>query len=302
MRHGRHGPADVTPDPARTLSKEISSPVSGNTNRLLTERARVRADPGPSAPDRNQPKYATMAPMRTHTLLGCGAVGGPLFVLVFLAEGAFRDHYDPIRHPVSSLALGPSGWTQVVNFIATGLLMLAFAFGLKAALHPGPGSVWGPPLVGAYAIGLIGAGVFLTDPVSGYPPGTPDAIEYTWHGVLHDLFSIPVFLALPAACFVLGRAFRRGRHPGWAAYSMATGIGLLAAFVLASLAFGQVEGLVEVGGLLQRCSLLLGGGWITLLALHLRRDHRDGGADDATGRDGAAGRDRGPDPDRPSER
>jgi hypothetical protein len=43
-----------------------------------------------------------------------------------------RDHarYDPQRHPVSSLALGPFGWTQTLNFMVVGLLTLAFTLGL----------------------------------------------------------------------------------------------------------------------------------------------------------------------------
>ena len=45
----------------------------------------------------------------TKTLLACGAIAGLLFVLVFLLEGATRANYDPLRHPVSSLALGDYG-------------------------------------------------------------------------------------------------------------------------------------------------------------------------------------------------
>jgi ATP-dependent Clp protease ATP-binding subunit ClpA len=41
--------------------------------------------------------------------LACGAIAGPLFVLVFLVEGATRTRYDPLRRPVSSLALGDWG-------------------------------------------------------------------------------------------------------------------------------------------------------------------------------------------------
>ena len=43
---------------------------------------------------------------KTKTLLACGVIGGPLFVVVFLVEGATRVGYDPQRDPVSSLALG----------------------------------------------------------------------------------------------------------------------------------------------------------------------------------------------------
>jgi hypothetical protein len=49
--------------------------------------------------------------VKTKTLLACGVIAGPLFVLVFVVEGATRADYDPLRHPVSSLALGYWGWT-----------------------------------------------------------------------------------------------------------------------------------------------------------------------------------------------
>jgi hypothetical protein len=42
----------------------------------------------------------------THELLCCSAIAGPLFVTVFVIEGARRPDYKPLRHPVSSLALG----------------------------------------------------------------------------------------------------------------------------------------------------------------------------------------------------
>lgn len=121
--------------------------------------------------------------MKTKTLLTCGAIAGPLFVSVFLLDGAVRANYDPLRHPVSSLALGDSGWTQTANFLVAGLLTLAFAAGLRRAFRPLKGSRWGPLLVGVWAIGLLGAGIFVTDPVSGYPLGTTDQLT---HSVFHS--------------------------------------------------------------------------------------------------------------------
>ena len=209
--------------------------------------------------------------MKTKTLLACGAVGGPLFVVAFVIEGATRANYDPLRHPVSSLALGNFGWVQVANFIVTGLLMLAFAIGLRRAFRPPEGSTWGPLLVGVWAIGLLGAGIFVTDPVSGYPPGTPDAVQYSWHGALHDLFSLPGFVALSAACFVFARRFAARGERGWAIYSAVTGVVFAVAFVLASAGFGQAEGLVDLAGLFQRVAVTVGFGWLTLLAVHFLR-------------------------------
>jgi hypothetical protein len=45
----------------------------------------------------------------TRRLLWSGLAAGPVFTATFLLEGATRDAYRPLRHPVSSLALGPRG-------------------------------------------------------------------------------------------------------------------------------------------------------------------------------------------------
>src|SRR5262249_41668825 len=106
-------------------------------------------------------------------LLACGAIAGPLFVIAFLVQGATRPDYNPLRHSISTLALGSEfGWIQILNFVIAGLLTMAFAVGLRRVLPSRNGSIWGPLLIGLYAGGLLGAGVFVTDPDAGYPPGT----------------------------------------------------------------------------------------------------------------------------------
>jgi hypothetical protein len=208
--------------------------------------------------------------LTTKRLLVCGAIAGPLFTITLLAQGATRAHFDPMRHPGSSLALGRLGWIQEVNFITAGLLTLAFAIGLRRALRPGRGSTWAPLLVGWWGIGLIGAGIFVTDPVNGYPPGTPNVVEHpTVHGALHDLFSVPGFVALVVACFVLTRRFAGRGQRGWAVYSATTGVVFATAFILASMAFSQAASLVDYGGLLQRIAIIAGWAWLTALAIHL---------------------------------
>lgn len=137
---------------------------------------------------------------RTRLRLVCGAIGGPLFVLVFLVEGARRDGYDPMREPVSSLALGQRGWIQRANFVGTGLLMLALSDGLRRASPVGAGgSRWGPRLVAAHAVGLIGAGTFVTEASADSPAGGLDAKPAGIGGALHVAFSMQVFAALGAA-------------------------------------------------------------------------------------------------------
>ena len=214
----------------------------------------------------------------TRALLACGAIAGPLFVAVFLLEEATRAEYDPLRHPVSSLALGALGWTQRANFLVTGLLTLAFGIGVRRALQVRGGSRWGPLLIGAIAIGFLGAGVFVTAPLNGYPPGTPDLpTERSTAGVLHDLFSALVFLGFPAACLVLGRRFVAWGESGWARYSIGTGVAFFGAFVLTSVGFRHLAGgaLADVAGLLQRVTLVIGFAWLTLLAVHLLRSSGD---------------------------
>ena len=205
-------------------------------------------------------------------LLACGVVGPLLFIVVFLIEGATRTNYNPLRQPVSSLSIGNFGWMQAVNFIISGLLVIAFAIGLRFVLYPGRGSLWVPLLIGLVGIGLTGAGFFTTDPMNGYPPGTPLVPTVTTvHGTLHNLFSLPVFVCLPIACFVIGSRFARlGKH-GWAVYSVLAGLAMLVTFVLAGIGFQQSPVFTDFAGVFQRLSIIVGFTWITLLAVHFLR-------------------------------
>ena len=127
----------------------------------------------------------------TRRLLHCGVAAGPVFVAVSLLEGAVRDGYRPLRHPVSSLALGQRGRIQAGNFAMAGTLFLAGAAGLARAGDPAA-SRGAPALTGAAGAGLTGSAVFTTDPVSGYPPGTPDALTRpTRTRIAHNLAAGP---------------------------------------------------------------------------------------------------------------
>ncbi|MFD7065462.1 DUF998 domain-containing protein [Streptomyces sp. NPDC059906] len=200
--------------------------------------------------------------MGNQVLLACGMAAGPLFTVAYLLEGASRVGYKPFRHPVSSLTLGRAGLAQTASFLCTGLLSLLFAVGLWDT----GSSRWGALLIGVWAVGLLGAGAFRTDPVSGYPVGTPDQLQHpTRLGALHDLFSLIGFLALAAACFV----FALSAPLGWALYSIVRGVLFATTMALASVAFSQRQGWVDLGGLIQRVSLTIGWTWQTLTAVRL---------------------------------
>jgi hypothetical protein len=204
---------------------------------------------------------------RTRGLLRCGVAAGPVFVTVFLIEGAVREGYAPLRHPVSSLALGPRGWIQAANFTVTGTLILARAAGLARAGDAVTARRAAPALAGAAGAGLIWSAVFTTDPVSGYPPGTPGApARPTRPGTAHNLGAIPVFAGMPAAALACGwRSWRAGQH-SFAAYSAVSAATMLATAALAGAGFGQAPRLVRLGGLFQRISIIAGFGWLAALS------------------------------------
>ena len=214
-------------------------------------------------------RSAGSRPVATRLLLACGAVGPPLFIVVFLVLGATRSDYSAWQIPVSSLSMGEAGWTQRTNFVVFGALMLGFAIGLRRVLRTGRGSTWGPILLGIFGLCVIGAGIFVTDPGLGYPPGTPRlASTTTVHGTLHNLLSLFGFASLIAACFVLARsdaAQPAGR--GWAWYSVATGLLTAGLFILTGVV--GVQG--GPAGLVQRICIVIGWSWIALTAIRFER-------------------------------
>lgn len=198
-------------------------------------------------------------------LLICGMIAGPLFVIVFLIEGSLRANYNVLRQPVSALAQGERGWIQQANFIVTGVLMLAYAFGLHSALIAYGGSFWVPFLIGLYATGLICAGIFVTDHTD-TPNNMRAPQKRNVHGVIHDLSSLVVFIPLFIACFVFANLFAMLDLWGWQLYSIATGIFFGAGFVLFAKGFARRE---KFAGLFQRLTIAIGWIWLALIAAHL---------------------------------
>lgn len=134
----------------------------------------------PAAPISSAQPVAT----RTRALLAAGIVAGPLFLAVGLIHAFAREGFDLGRHPLSLLSLGDLGWIQIANFVVTGALFVLCAVGMRRALHPGKAGTWGPILVGGLGVGLILAGVFVTDAGAGFPArgagGSAGADQLAW--------------------------------------------------------------------------------------------------------------------------
>ena len=213
-------------------------------------------------------------------LLYAGVAGPLLFIVVFLIEGSTRPDYSQWRHYVSQLATGPGGWMQVVNFLVCGTLVLGFAVGLRMSIRGTRGSIGGPVLIGLFAIALLIAGLFSTDPGLGYPPGAPSV--HTAHGMLHGLAGLTAFTTLPAAAFVMGWHFAANpAERRWAVYSTAIGVLIIVLFI----AFTTTSAMDGSGhlhnaptGFLQRIAIIGGWTWLAMVALHLIRQKRPTGA------------------------
>ena len=193
----------------------------------------------------------------------------------FTAVGARRAGYDWRRHAVSSLAAGRDGWLQRANFIVAGSLFCIAAHGLTRS----PKQTRVPRVVSTLIFGvgggLIGSGLFVTDPVAGFPPSPGDhdkadrapSVVPTRDGQLHNLCAIPIFAGIPIAALTCATfAVRRGQYR-WASYSAGSAIAMTSAFVLFGAAFGGAPRLAGRGGVMQRVSITAGFGWLSALSL-----------------------------------
>jgi Protein of unknown function (DUF998) len=166
----------------------------------------------------------------TRILLLCGAIAGPLFILTVLIQDYTVPAFNPRLQALSLLSLGEWGWVQIVNFVLAGVLNLLYAGGLWRRLHPGRAGTWGPLLIGAYGLGLIAVGVFRTDPSNGFPPGAIASTGPSWHGVIHALGGLFVFVVLSAALVVFVRLFLAWKERWWAFYCLASAVLILLIF------------------------------------------------------------------------
>ncbi|MFE0150269.1 DUF998 domain-containing protein [Nonomuraea sp. NPDC059007] len=209
--------------------------------------------------------------LSTRALLRCGSLGVPAFLVLFHADMLTRSGFDILVHGPSQLMTGDRGWLQIGNFVVTGLLLIAFAAGVRRTL---PASRWAPGLIAAYGVAMICTGVFVTDPQKGYPPGTPqDALPdvtfpASWHEQLHTVSVFTLYLAATAACCVLARTFaqRPGGRP-WALAMLGFAVAAPGVLVTGTLIMPHSS----IDWVFSRLVIPLGWCWAWLAALYLLR-------------------------------
>jgi len=154
--------------------------------------------------------------------------------------------------------------------VLTGALCAASAVGLWRTAHrPAVATV----LIGAAGLGLEGSGVCVTDPVSGYSPGTPDA-RAGYSGTtaaLHDAIAVPIFLGLPAGHGDRRHGTRGGPAGACVRWSSGAALVTAATFAGAGAGFAQHPTFVRLGGLYQRVCVSIAFAWLTTPLLRTRR-------------------------------
>jgi Protein of unknown function (DUF998) len=185
-----------------------------------------------------------------------GAVAGVAAPLVFLGGLALLDALAG-RVEVSDHELGPRALLMHAVFLATGLLVLAFALALGQQLA-GRRSAG----VTRFFVGLFGVGALLGTV-------TPDPDEpHTWHGLVHFAGFLLVTLALLPAMVAFALAVRgnpRWRRFGWASAAAA----VATAVVVFAPATSTGNDYALWTGPASMLELVLVFGWIGVVALRL---------------------------------
>jgi hypothetical protein len=206
-------------------------------------------------------------------LLGSGIVAGVLVPALLWADGATRPGYSLWHHGASQLGTGERAWLQTTNFVLGGLLLAAFALGVRHVLRRGRGATWGPILLATAAAGLVVAGLVPTDPALGYPPGQANTV--TASGRIHQVAGFLLFAGLSGAAFTLaGRLGETSRR--WMVRSRLAGALVIVFASAAGIAYRlDTLGIWQPApaGLLEHLSLLTGFGWIVAVGVRLMRRH-----------------------------
>lgn len=158
-----------------------------------------------------------LRPLPTRKLLACGAVAGPLYVTVTLAQALTRDGFDLRQHRFTLLMTGDLGWIHQANMLLVGLLTVLLAVGVRQTVRTDRGAVRGAWLLGLFGVAYIIGGVLTADLVAGLPAGTtPNMVQTTGHEAVQNALRGASFLLLIAASLVFARWFVAEGHRGWA--------------------------------------------------------------------------------------
>lgn len=161
--------------------------------------------------------------------------------------------WDPTDRQLSEYALGHHGWLQVGAFVATGVAYAALLVGLRRHVTGTAGRI-GLALLAICAVGAVGVGMFVTDPMTTPPE------ELSTRGLLHMLFGAAQLVLLPFAAVLVTRALARATNrPGLRWVAMLPLVAFVTCWV------PQVAGLLDAD-VLDRLLFLAYTIWVVVVA------------------------------------
>lgn len=220
---------------------------------------------GENQANRSEPAFDRGAAI-TRSLLGYGVIAGPFYLAVGLIQAFVRDGFDLARHSLSVLANGPGGWVQTVNFLITGLMVIAAAVGIaRVPAVKARAACW---FLGTFGASMIVAAAFRADPVDGFPPGTPEGIpaSISTTGLLHFVAGAVGFIALGVSCLLAARAMWRIDERSLARLSLASGIVVLLGFFVGPLLGSRGSPVLGIW-----IAVVMGWVWLAIVSARLYR-------------------------------
>ncbi len=185
-------------------------------------------------------------------LLILSLTGSILFILIYLILGISTPGYHLLYNTISSLELTKFGWVQQANFILFGIFSSCFSVALINELKPGINAFLVILFQSVTAIGLIGDGIFIHEP-------------------MHMIFDIITFNSVALVLiFMAGQFYKNTGWKGWSLYSIITAILMM---VLLS-AFGYANSHNGAAGLYERMAFLPRTAWSIVFITTLLRGKR----------------------------
>ncbi|MDE3725109.1 DUF998 domain-containing protein [Nocardiopsis sp. N85] len=202
----------------------------------------------------------------TRSLLGYGVLVGPFYLVVGLVHALLREGFDVTRHPLSLLTLGGTGWIQITNLVLSGLMVCVAALGVRRALGTARGARATALLLTVYGVCVLLSGVFVPDPMAGFPVGATAPETPGVSGIAHLVMGAVGFLALAGAA-VAGAVWARAtERRGPAIGSIAAAVLIAGGFIVGA-ALAMVPG--GVAGLW--LAVLTGWTWLALFSVTVYR-------------------------------
>jgi len=182
-------------------------------------------------------------------LLIASVAGSILFIVTYIALGISTPGYSSLYNTISSLELTKYGCLQQANFIIFGIFSGCFSVALINELNPGINAVLIILFQSITAIGLIGDGIFIHEP-------------------MHMVFDLITFNSvLLLLIFFAGQFYKNSGWEGWSLYSVISALLMMALLAV----FGYTNSHKGAAGLYERVAFLPRTAWTILFITKLLR-------------------------------